>query len=343
MDVILLDAAIFFVGLALMLYSLFGGIALGGGVLELLVGNAGRNVVNRALGPSWEAHHVWLILLVGILLVGFPPIFYALEEHLFIPLFLMAAGIALRAGTVAYRTFLNPGNRSGRGVAEIGLIERIYDRIYQLSSLGATFFLGVTVAAAISGRIDPNPATFYAGYVAPWLNVFSMLVGLFTTCLFSFLAATYSLGEARTEQERDTMARSAKVLTIAAIFSGALVFLAGELGHVYLLSRFAYSPGAIVSVLVSIIVLPFLWHYITVRRIWPARILAGGELVLVLVAWFDVQNPIAVSLKYDANLTFGNSAAAESTLFLLVGVLLAATAVGIALAISRMDIFEGEG
>ena len=101
MDVILLDAAIFFVGLALVLYSLFGGTALGGGVLELIVGRPGRRVVDRAIGPRWELHHGWLLLIMVVLYIGFAPIFFAVEQYLFSPLYLMLAGIALRAGPQA--------------------------------------------------------------------------------------------------------------------------------------------------------------------------------------------------------------------------------------------------
>ena len=61
----------------LVLYALFGGADFGAGVWELLLdlrGDAGasqreRKLLAHAIGPVWEANHVWLIfVLVGLLL-----------------------------------------------------------------------------------------------------------------------------------------------------------------------------------------------------------------------------------------------------------------------------------
>ncbi|MGK0348402.1 MAG: cytochrome d ubiquinol oxidase subunit II, partial [Myxococcota bacterium] len=50
---------------ALLVYTLTGGADFGGGVLDVFArgrtGGAQRTVIDNAMGPVWEANHVWLI------------------------------------------------------------------------------------------------------------------------------------------------------------------------------------------------------------------------------------------------------------------------------------------
>jgi hypothetical protein len=64
---------------ALNAYVLFGGADFGGGVWDLLARGPRRDdqrdLVAHAIGPVWEANHVWLILAVVLLFSCFPPAF----------------------------------------------------------------------------------------------------------------------------------------------------------------------------------------------------------------------------------------------------------------------------
>ena len=81
---------------ALVLYFLLGGADFGGGVWDLLASGPRRHdqrsVIDHAIGPVWEANHVWLILVVVILFTGFPVAFAALS------IAAMLYGLWLRAG-----------------------------------------------------------------------------------------------------------------------------------------------------------------------------------------------------------------------------------------------------
>ena len=61
---------------ALALYAVTGGADFGGGVWDLLARGPRaakqRATIERAIGPIWEANHVWLILAVVLLFVCFP-------------------------------------------------------------------------------------------------------------------------------------------------------------------------------------------------------------------------------------------------------------------------------
>ena len=60
-------------------YVLTGGADYGGGVWDLLASGPRkfeqRQFIAHAIGPIWEADHVWLILIVVILFTGFPAAF----------------------------------------------------------------------------------------------------------------------------------------------------------------------------------------------------------------------------------------------------------------------------
>jgi len=62
--------------LGVIAYALFGGADFGGGVWDLLATGERKKqqrlAVQRAMGPVWEANHVWLILVVVVLFTCFP-------------------------------------------------------------------------------------------------------------------------------------------------------------------------------------------------------------------------------------------------------------------------------
>ena len=65
--------------LSLNAYVLLGGADFGGGVWDLLASGPGatrqRELIAHAIGPIWEANHVWLILVIVLLFTCFPPVF----------------------------------------------------------------------------------------------------------------------------------------------------------------------------------------------------------------------------------------------------------------------------
>jgi cytochrome d ubiquinol oxidase subunit II len=64
-----------------------------------------RELIAHAIGPIWEADHVWLILVVVIMFTGFPAAFAAIMTSLHVPLTLMLVGIVLRGSAFSFRTY----------------------------------------------------------------------------------------------------------------------------------------------------------------------------------------------------------------------------------------------
>ena len=63
-------------------YLLTGGADFGAGIWTLFaVGRNGqkqRALIDQAIGPIWEANHVWLILVIVLLFTAWPPAFAAM-------------------------------------------------------------------------------------------------------------------------------------------------------------------------------------------------------------------------------------------------------------------------
>ena len=93
-----LVAALLFV--MLNAYVLMGGADLGSGVWDLLASGPRRaeqrQLIASAIGPIWEANHVWLIFILVVLWTAFPPAFSAIFTTLYVPIALAAVGIVLR-------------------------------------------------------------------------------------------------------------------------------------------------------------------------------------------------------------------------------------------------------
>ena len=89
------------------MYAVFGGADFGAGFWSLLAGGGERGrrpreLIDWAIGPVWEANHVWLIFVLVVLWTGFSSAFEAIFSTLFIPLSLAALGIVLRGAGFAF-------------------------------------------------------------------------------------------------------------------------------------------------------------------------------------------------------------------------------------------------
>src|SRR4029077_1276730 len=119
----------------------------GGGVWDLLASGPRkrqqRHLVEEAIGPVWEANHVWLILAVVLLFSCFPAAFAQLSIRLHIPLSLALIGIVLRGSAFAFRSY--GGLRDD--------VQRNWGRLFAIASVVTPLLLGMAVGAVAAGAI----------------------------------------------------------------------------------------------------------------------------------------------------------------------------------------------
>jgi cytochrome bd-type quinol oxidase subunit 2 len=87
------------VGLAL--YTVLAGADFGAGFWQLAAGRGPRGErlrdhAHHAMGPVWEANHVWLIFVLTVVWTAYPEAFGSIASTLSVPLFIAAIGIILR-------------------------------------------------------------------------------------------------------------------------------------------------------------------------------------------------------------------------------------------------------
>ncbi|MBK8937359.1 MAG: cytochrome d ubiquinol oxidase subunit II [Polyangiaceae bacterium] len=297
---------------ALVLYALLGGADFGGGVWDLLARGPRaadqRRVIERAIAPVWEANHVWLILAVVMLFTAFPPAFSAIAIDLHVPLVLMLVGIVLRGSAFVFRQYGDGGRAS---------TER-WGRVFAIASTVTPVVIGVTVGAITTGARRASgvpPSTLDLS----WLGGFELLVGLFTLALFAFLAAAYLTVEAQTPELRDDFrARAIGASLSAGALAGAAALAAGPATTRFadrLTGSWWSLPLAGLTTAVALGALALLFT----RRFGLARVVAGSQVVLVLLGWGAAQYPVLVA----PDLTIASAAAPAATLEVVWPVLIA--------------------
>lgn len=314
---LMLWVVIAFLGLALFLYCLLGGADFGAGVLELFLNRerrgAQRRIIDKAMGPVWEANHMWLILMVVILFMGFPKVYARVSVMLHIPLTAMLIGIIARGCSFTFRHYDAVKGRS----------QRAYTAFFVFSSIWTPFFLGVTMGALVPGVETVANPTYAALYVEPWLRPFPLALGLFTVCLFAYVAAVYLIGECPSAEPelRRSFARKALWAGAATALSGTLVFVAAEADGVHLLGEFMRFGWASLCMLLATLCFPALLAAGLRDHVWAQRVLVGAQVALILAGWMRVQYPVLARLP-GGELTFFNAHAPAATLNQLGGALL---------------------
>lgn len=295
-------------------YVLTGGADFGGGVWDLMARgprrDAQRSLIAHAIGPIWEANHVWLILVVVILFTAFPAAFATLGIVLHIPLSLMLAGIVLRGSSFVFRSY---GARDDAS-------QRRWGRVFAIASLVTPLLLGVIVGAVSSGAVGdasaalagPTHPSFVAIYVAPWLSPFPLAMGLLALTMFAFLAAVYLAVAARDDALREDFRRRALGAALAmfiAAFGGLAVaeFLVPHVSW-----RMTHGIAVELQLMIAAAALVAIWA-LWRRRYSVARFAAAAQVSLILWGWVIVQYPFVV----PPTLTLRDAAAPPITLRLL--------------------------
>jgi cytochrome d ubiquinol oxidase subunit II len=296
-------------------YVLLAGADFGGGVWDLLARGprkqAQRALVAEAIGPMWEANHVWLILAVVLLFTCFPPVFAQLGIRLHIPLSLALIGIVLRGSAFAFRSY--GGQRDQ--------VQRNWGRLFASASLVTPLLLGMAVGAVAAGKVGEagggRREAFWAVYVAPWLNPFALAVGVFALACFAFLAAVYLTLESEDPELRDDFRRRGLGSGVAVIVAGvvALALSRGVTPSLQqgLLGAPWASPLHVLTGVMAVGGLVALW----LRRWRWARIAAAGEVSLILWGWALGQYPYLLPPGF----TIDGAAAPPVTLKLALGAL----------------------
>ena len=302
-----------FLMVSLLLYVILAGADFGAGIVELFSSKENQQItkktVYRVMGPVWEANHIWIIILIVILWVGFPKFYNIIIIYLHIPLTLVLLGITLRGVAFVFRHYDAYKDKS----------QILYDWMFRVSSLVTPIFLGMTFGAMISGKIivteNYGNYNFYDLYINPWFNIFSILVGCFFCALCAFLTSILLIGESESKN-RTVYVKKSRIATITVIVTGLVLIIYGYLSHTIFIINFIKSPFAWVLVTISAhLIFPLLQCIKQQRRIW-SRFLAGLQVILILMAAFIPHYPNLI-FTHDSQINILESIATQKVIYVL--------------------------
>ncbi|MET7995250.1 cytochrome d ubiquinol oxidase subunit II [Amycolatopsis sp. NPDC005232] len=307
-------AAVLLVAIAT--YAVFGGADFGAGFWDLTAGGpergaAPRHLVERSIGPVWEANHVWLIFIFVVTWSAFPVVFQSITLTMFVPLAIAAFGIVLRGASFAFR----------KTVVTVR-VRRVFGGLFALSSVLVPFCFGAIAGGIASGRV---PAGGKAGDpVGSWLNPTSLVTGGLAVVLAAYLAAVYLVREARKAGDRiltDYFRRRAVVSAVVAAMVAAIGFVVLSTSAPHVFGRLITwaLPPVVLSVLSGFGALVLLVR----GAARGARVLAVVAVACIIFSWGVAQWPYLL----PESVTVSAAAAPTGTLITLL------VAVGLAVLI----------
>jgi cytochrome d ubiquinol oxidase subunit II len=317
---------------SLILYALLGGADYGGGVWDLFAfgrrAPEQRALIAKAIGPVWEANHVWLILVIVILFTAFPPAFAAISTALHIPLTLLLIGIVLRGTTFTFRA--HDVQRDN--------VQRRWSLVFSIASIITPLLLGITLGAIASGTIRVENGVVVSGFFKSWLAPFPFAVGFFALSLFAFLAAVYLTLETDNRELQEDFRLRALVAGVVVGLLALIVFLLAGTGAPTVRAGISRSRWALALHLFTALFAVGAFYSLWSRKYRLACVCAVAQVTLILVGWALAQFPHLV----EPDITLTSAAAPRITLQLLLGALAAGAILLFPSYYYLFRIFKGE-
>jgi cytochrome d ubiquinol oxidase subunit II len=311
---VLSDVPMAFILLGITAYTVLAGADFGAGIWTLIPGGGRadaattRDHTRHAMGPVWEANHVWLIFVLTVCWTCYPVAFGSIVSTLAIPLLIAAIGIICRGTTYALRSQLEGGEAHGI---------RLVENLFAVSSVLTPFALATVIGAIATGRVPVGNAR--GDLVTSWLNPVSLMAGVLAVVFSGYLAAVYLAADAHRLAdpvlERDFRARAlgAGVVAGALALTGLLVVRADARPLWNGLTAGVGLAMVCLCALAGIVTLGLVWR----SRFGPARATAALAVAAVIAGWAAAQQP-----RLLPGLTVSQAAAGRATLI--------ATIVGVA-------------
>ncbi len=301
-DPTLVAIAAFTLGAGLSMYAVFAGADFGGGVWDLFATGERkgeqRGAIARAMGPVWEANHIWVIFLIVVLFTAFPKGFNALCIGLFGPLCLVLLGIVLRGAAFVFRAHADDQPE----------LQRVFGVVFSISSLITPFALGAAAGVIAAGDLAPAGDTWAPVPWSAFFRPFPIVVGLLAISVCSYTAATFLTAQTEGALREDFRRRAMIAGGGFALFSVLGLVLASseapELSHELLHGRglpFVVAAGILA-------VLGFVVTHTGAYRL--NRYVAVAFVLAVVWGWAASQWPYIVT----PYLTFQDAASSDAML-----------------------------
>lgn len=305
--------------LGLVIYAVLGGADFGGGIWDLFATgprrHKQRDAIAAAMGPVWEANHVWLIFVIVVLFTCFPHGYAPLGIALFIPFHLALIGIMLRGASFVFRGYGRAAPGAGASPAPSSASDPVvlWGAVFGVASVITPVLLGAVFGVLTAGDIRITPQGVGVERALPWLGLYPLACGLLALATCAYLAAVYLCAETTGVLREDFRRRAIIAGTATAGMAFVVLVLARYQAEWFFDRMLIYWPVLTTGLLFFA---GSAWAVFG-RRYGIARVFSAGEVVILIVGWALAQYPFMVY----PDLTFINAAGPLPTIrFLVVSV-----------------------
>lgn len=309
------------IGVSVIFYTVLDGFDLGVGCLHLYTKNdRERRVMLNAIGPVWDGNEVWLVIVFGAMLVGFPAVYATLCSVFYTPIMILLAGLMIRAASIEFRS-----------KQESVKWRSFWDVMFSIGSYVIAFLIGVIMGNMITGIPIDAEGIFYGTFWS-FFTPYTILVGLMGVAIFVMHGAIYLL--MKTEGEMHERVRRLVNPSIGIFIFFYLVTTVSTFFYtphmIQIMKEIPYLFGVGLLAMVAILYVPFC----TSRGKDGTAFIASCASIALLFVLFMLgtyPNMIYSTLNPETNsLTLFNSAADLPTL----KVVLIVAAIGVPLVLA---------
>ena len=284
------------------LYAVFGGADFGGGIWDLFASGSRteeqRKEIARAIGPIWEANHVWLIFVIVLTFSIYPPVFSAISTALYVPLSLILVGITMRGGAFVFRAY----------ASDVAPARTVLSLVFAGASVITPLILGMCAGAVASGDIRVIDGDVTSSLWTTWLSPFPIVTGLLALTVCAYLAAVYLCVETTSPLQEDFRKRA---LIAGAVFTAlSLIALPLTRSQAPVIWEGMIEREIVTVVPLAIAAAAVSGLAVLRRRFHLARMAAIAWVMLIIVGWALAQYPYLVV----PDLTVANAAASRAML-----------------------------
>lgn len=308
------------IGVVMGVYAVFGGADFGGGIWDALAFGPRRErqraAIAHAMGPVWEANHVWLIFVIVLLFSCFPRAYAELSIALFVPLHLALVGVCLRGVAFVFRKQAPD--------------QKAFGRFFGVASVVTPVLFGMCVGAVSTGHLGVDTET------RAWLSPLSIATGVAASTLCAYQSAVFlaraTEGDLREDFRLRAIVSGIVVLTGATLTLPLLRASAPDfwIGLTTGPARLVVAFGVVAAV-TSIAALA--------RRAYDlARVASAAQTMAYLFGWAIAQWPYALR----PTLTLAHAAAPSSTITFILATLPVGAAVLVPSLVYLFRVFDAE-
>lgn len=289
----------------IIMYVILDGFDLGIGILfPFTHSEKERDQMMNSVAPVWDGNETWLVFGGAMLYGAFPQVYGLLLPILYMPIMLMLIALIFRGVSFEFRF-------------KADRTKPLWNWIFALSSIAATFFQGVVLGCFVQGfQIDEAAMTINN---PDWLTPFSLLTGVALICGYALLGATWMIIKCENRLQQK-MVHYAKGLLVLLSFFLVFVSIWTPLHNTEIFYRWYSFPD--VLYLAPLPLITALMIYLTWNSLGKGH--EQKPFIFSIIIFLCSYAGIAISVYpylIPHQVTIWEAAAPDSTLrFILVGV-----------------------